>query len=77
MSHNAHPHTESPLTESWIAIPPNGRRCPVTGLGHSRFYRLLSAAGGAIRSVSLKEEGQNRATRLVDRVSLLAYRLLA
>lgn len=60
-------------TEIWIQIPPNGKRCPITGLSHGRFYRLLAAAGGAIRSVSLKEEGQNRATRLVDRASLLTY----
>jgi hypothetical protein len=60
-------------TESWIQIPPNGKRCSITGLSHGRFYRLLSASGGAVRTVSLREEGRNRGTRLVDPASLRSY----
>jgi hypothetical protein len=59
--------------EGWVRMPPNGGRCPLTGLSHGRLYRLLSAAGGAIRTVSLREEGRNRGTRLIDPKSLLAY----
>jgi hypothetical protein len=65
--------TDHPNAEAWIQIPPNGRRCTVTGLSHARFYRLIASSGGAIRTVSLREPGQNRATRSVDPKSLLIY----
>lgn len=60
-------------TKSWIRMPRNGERCTLTGLSHGRLYRLIAASGGSIRTVSLKEEGQDRGTRLIDPKSLLAY----
>ena len=45
----------------------------MTGMSASRLYRLIAHAGGAIRTVSLQEEGRSRGTRLVDPASLLSY----
>ena len=57
----------------WVPPPANGHRCRITGLTHGRFYQLLKAAGSRIRTVSLKEDGRTRGTRLVHVPSLLAY----
>lgn len=60
-------------TEGWSRMPPRGGRCPITGMSAGRLYRLIAHAGGAIRTVSLQEDGCNRGTRLIDPKSLLAY----
>jgi hypothetical protein len=60
-------------TEGWVRMPPRGGRCPITGMSAGRLYRLIAHAGGAIRTVSLQEEGRNRGTRLIDPKSLLAH----
>jgi hypothetical protein len=57
----------------WAPLPAPGHRCPYCGLTRGRLYQLLNTAAGAIRQVSLREEGRARGTRLIDVPSLLAY----
>jgi hypothetical protein len=35
----------------YATIPPNGRRCEFTGLGHAKLYQILGAEGIARRKV--------------------------
>ena len=35
----------------YATIPPNGRRCEFTGLGHAKLYQILGADGIARRKV--------------------------
>lgn len=35
----------------YATIPPNGRRCEFTGLGHAKLYQILGVDGIARRSV--------------------------
>jgi len=47
-------------------IPPNGRRCPYSGLSHTSMYRLLvhGPARDFVRVANLKQPGQTRAQTL-------------
>lgn len=51
--------------------PPLGHLEPFTGLSRTRLYRL--AAAGHIRSISLRQPGMLKGTRLFNMPSLLAY----
>jgi excisionase family DNA binding protein len=52
----------------WLRIP---QAVQLTNISRSKLYELV--ASGAIRSASLRNEGQRHATRLIDRESLLAF----
>lgn len=52
----------------WLRIPDAVK---LTGISRSKLYQLFT--DGKIRSASLREPGQNHATRLIDRADLLRY----
>lgn len=52
----------------WIRVKEALARFP---LGRGKLYRLIGS--GAIRSASLCQPGQTRATRLIDAASLAAF----
>lgn len=55
-------------------IPPNGQRCPYTGLSHGYLYRLLNGeARGHVRVAHLKARGAKRGKTLYCIADLLAY----
>jgi hypothetical protein len=61
----------------WIRLP-NKSRCPYTQLSRSKIYELItpSAANGynaPVRSVSLRQRGSIKGTRLVNYDSLIEY----
>lgn len=60
--------------EIFRPIPPNGRRCEFTGLGHARLYQLLKGqAKRHVKTVSLKEPGKTRGTRLFHVGDMLRF----
>ena len=54
----------------WIRSPKSGPEF-FTGFSRSKLYELATA--GAIRSVSIRQPGQVRGTRLFDLASILAF----
>lgn len=51
----------------YATIPPNGRRCEFTGLGHAKLYQVLGADGMARRKVrvaNLRMPGTTRGQTL-------------
>ena len=60
--------------DRYAPIPPNGRRCDFSGLGHARLYQLLNGpARPFVRVASLREPGAKRGTRLFHVGDLLNY----
>ncbi len=71
MSH--HVSTQLPdqpgiLQPAWLRVPDAVR---YSGFSRSKIYELTKA--GKIRSASIREPGQTKGTRLIDRQSLLAF----
>lgn len=62
------PVSSSSPTPDWIRVKEALARFP---LGRGKLYRLIGT--GAIRSASLRQPGQTRATRLICRASLAAF----
>lgn len=62
-------------TDRYIAVPKNGKICPVSGFGHARFYRVIINGEGRrhIRILDLKEPGQTRGTKFVHHGDLIAW----
>jgi excisionase family DNA binding protein len=61
--------TESATVQAvWLRIP---QAVQLTNISRSKLYELV--ASGAIRSASLRNEGQRHATRLIDKAALLAF----
>ena len=58
----------SALTPKFIRVP---TAVTLTGLSRSKLYELLGA--GRIASVSLRDEGQTKATRLISYDSLMRF----
>ena len=56
------------ITPKFIRIP---TAVALTGISRSKLYEILGA--GKIASVSLRDEGQTKATRLVSYDSLMRY----
>lgn len=61
----------------WIRLP-NKSRCPYTQLSRSKIYQLIipCAANGytaPVRSVSLRQRGASKGTRLISYDSLIEY----
>ena len=64
----------SEFPDRYAPIPPNGRKCEFSGLGHARLYQLLDgAAKPFVRVASLREPGARRGTRLFHVGDLLRY----
>jgi hypothetical protein len=59
----------------YIPVAPNGRKCPVTGLGHGRLYALLrdGAAAKHVRIVNLREPGASRGKLLFHQGDMLRW----
>jgi len=67
---------ESTYPNAYTAIPPNGKTCPHTGLGHSHLYQLLSEAGLArpyVRTLSLRQPGSRKGKCLFHVGDFLAF----
>lgn len=64
----------STSADRWAPFPPNGKRCPFTGLSHARAYALIlkGPARRHVRTVSLAEPGK-RGTRLFHVGDALRY----
>ena|GEM_PF-1256780 len=57
-------------------IPPNGRRCEFTGLGHAKLYQLLSPGGlarGQVRVANVRTPGTARGLTLFHVGDLLRF----
>ncbi len=67
-----HPQSPSTVTGSlppaWLRIP---QAIQCSGISRSKLYELIRE--NRIRSASLRDPGQTKATRLISRESLLAY----
>jgi hypothetical protein len=59
--------------QQWTKPPASGQQCPYSGLGRTSTYRLIGRSNGSIRSVSLKQPGTKRGTRLFSVPDILAY----
>lgn len=70
--------TATPTTypQRYAPIPPNGRRCQFTGLGHAKLYHLLSPSGpvrAKVRVANLRSPGAKRGQTLFHVGDMLAY----
>jgi hypothetical protein len=60
----------------YVPIPPNGRRCEWTGLGHAKLYHILSVTGMARRKVrvaNLRAPGTKRGQTLFHVGDMLQF----
>jgi hypothetical protein len=60
----------------YVPIPPNGKRCEWTGLGHAKLYQILGAAGIArakVRVANLRMPGAVRGQTLFHVGDMLRY----
>jgi len=60
----------------YVPIPPNGRRCEWTGLGHAKLYHILSATGMArpkVRVANLRAPGTKRGQTLFHVGDMLRF----
>lgn len=60
----------------YATIPPNGRRCEFTGLGHAKLYQILGADGIArpkVRVANLRMPGAARGQTLFHVGDLLRF----
>jgi hypothetical protein len=68
------PESDHSFPDRYSPIPPNGRRCEFTGLGHSRLYQLLDGlAKDHVRVASLRESGAKRGTRIFHVGDMLRF----
>jgi hypothetical protein len=71
--------TETPPTEypnRYVTIPPNGRRCEFTGLGHAKLYQILGPNGMArrhVRVANLRTPGAARGQTLFHVGDMLRF----
>lgn len=63
--------TPAALLPEWIRLPRPGESEPRTGLSRSVLFRLCSE--NKVKSISLRDTGKKRGTRLVSLPSLLSY----
>jgi hypothetical protein len=60
----------------YVTIPPNGRRCEFTGLGHAKLYQILSVDGIArskVRVANLRMPGAARGQTLFHVGDMLRF----
>lgn len=64
-----------PYPNAYVAVPPNGRLCKITGLGHSKLHCLLShgAAARHVRTIRLREPGAARGKFLFHSGDMLRW----
>lgn len=65
------PEAVTVSTPEWVRLPRQGDAEPRTGLTRSVLNRLCTEK--KVKSVSLRDDGKKRGTRLVHLPSLLAY----
>jgi len=65
------PEAVNVIAPEWVRLPRQGDAEPRTGLTRSVLNRLCTEK--KVRSISLKDEGKKRGTRLVHLPSLLSY----
>jgi hypothetical protein len=65
---------EEEYPNRYIAIPPNGETCPVTGLKHAKLYTLLKGeARGKVRVANLKSPEATRGKTLFHVGDMLRF----
>ena len=60
----------------YAPIPPNGKRCEFTGLGHAKLYTVLTAGGPArkkVRVANLRTTGASRGQTLFHVGDMLRF----
>jgi hypothetical protein len=60
----------------YAPIPPNGKRCEFTGLGHAKLYTVLAAGGPArkkVRVANLRTPGASRGQTLFHVGDMLRF----
>ena len=60
----------------YVTIPPNGKRCEWTGLGHAKLYHILSPSGIArskVRVANLRTPGTKRGQTLFHVGDMLRF----
>ena len=60
----------------YTLIPPNGRRCDHTGLGHAKLYQILGQNGvarGHVRVANLRTPGATRGQTLFHVGDMLRF----
>jgi hypothetical protein len=65
---NANQITDTPVKPEWLRLP---LATSIFGIGRSKLYEMI--ADGKIKSVSLRERGQTKGTRLISYDSLAEY----
>lgn len=70
------PATAVEYPNRYVTIPPNGRRCEVTGLGHAKLYQILGPNGVArphVRVANLRTPGAARGQTLFHMGDMLRF----
>jgi hypothetical protein len=60
----------------YAPIPPNGKRCEFTGLGHAKLYQVLGVSGPVrkkVRVANLRTPGASRGQTLFHVGDMLRY----
>lgn len=71
---SAHPAQQYP--NRYATIPPNGKRCEFTGLGHAKLYQILGPDGVArrlVRVANLRTPGAARGQTLFHVGDMLRF----
>lgn len=60
---------------AYVSVVPNGKFCPICGLGHAKLYSLLTRgeASKHVRTVSLREPGTTRGKFLFHAGDMLRW----
>lgn len=70
------PANSNDYPNRYAKIPPNGRRCEWTGLGHAKLYQILGTAGMArskVRVANLRTPGAARGQTLFHVGDMLRF----
>ena len=61
--------------DRYLPAPKNGQHCPVSGMGHARFYtKVINGEGrNHVRIVDMKEPNQSRGTKFYHAGDLLSW----
>lgn len=72
----AAPASPADYPNRYATIPPNGRRCEFTGLGHAKLYQILGPNGVArrhVRVANLRTPGAARGQTLFHVGDMLRF----
>ena len=70
------PESRAEHPNRYATIPPNGRRCEFTGLGHAKLYQILGPNGVArrhVRVANLRTPGAARGQTLFHVGDMLRF----